>query len=129
MFAWGSPTAGHFLHVFTCPVHVVALACSQTIPWAGGLFRQSLVQAGGKDPDSDLGGLVPASNAIGVNVYVDHGLRPVPPLIMPHNPPWKPSRNQSAKKLQAKPSSFLVARHQTYLTRPPTNIPTVKLPL
>ncbi|MBW0579150.1 hypothetical protein O181_118865 [Austropuccinia psidii MF-1] len=50
--------------------------CSQKIPWAGSLFRGR------------------------VNAYVDHSSRPPPPLIMPHIPPWKPSRHQSAKNFR-----------------------------
>ncbi|MBW0514421.1 hypothetical protein O181_054136 [Austropuccinia psidii MF-1] len=54
-----------------------------------------------KDPDANLSGLVPASNAIGVNVYVDHSSRPAPPWIMPHIPPWNPSaHHQSAKNFR-----------------------------
>ncbi|MBW0515987.1 hypothetical protein O181_055702 [Austropuccinia psidii MF-1] len=70
---------------------------SQKIPWVGGLFCRSFVHTSGKDPDANLGGLVPTSNPIGLNVYVAHGSRPAPPLIMPHIPRWKPSRHQSAK--------------------------------
>ncbi|MBW0582491.1 hypothetical protein O181_122206 [Austropuccinia psidii MF-1] len=75
------------------------LACCQKMPWAGGLFCWSFIHAGGKDSDANLRGLVPTSNAIGLNVYVAHDSRPVPPLIMPQIPPWKPSRRQSAKHL------------------------------
>ncbi|MBW0553751.1 hypothetical protein O181_093466 [Austropuccinia psidii MF-1] len=77
--------------------YLCGLACSQKFPWAGGLFLRSFIHARGKDPDANLGGLVPAANAIGVNVYVDHSSRSLPPLIMPHSPPWKPSRHQSSK--------------------------------
>ncbi|MBW0545673.1 hypothetical protein O181_085388 [Austropuccinia psidii MF-1] len=76
------------------------LACSQNIPWAGGLFCQSCVHVCGKDPDANFGGFIPASNAIGVNIYVDHGSKPAPPLMMPHIPPWKPSTHQSDKNFR-----------------------------
>ncbi|MBW0520564.1 hypothetical protein O181_060279 [Austropuccinia psidii MF-1] len=66
------------------------LACSQQFTWAGGLFCPSSVHSCDKDPDANLGGVLLASNAIAVNVYVDHGSQLVPPLIMPHIPPGSP---------------------------------------
>ncbi|MBW0571232.1 hypothetical protein O181_110947 [Austropuccinia psidii MF-1] len=100
MFAWGSPTAGHFLHVLTRPAQVVAPGVQPNISLGGWPLSWSFVHACGKDPDANLGGLVPASNAIGVSVYVDHGSWPAPPLIMPHITPWKPSRHRSAKNFR-----------------------------
>ncbi|MBW0549649.1 hypothetical protein O181_089364 [Austropuccinia psidii MF-1] len=50
-----------------------------------------------KIPDANLGGLVTASNAIGVNVLVDHGSWLVPPLLKPHIPWWNSSRPHSTR--------------------------------
>ncbi|MBW0552193.1 hypothetical protein O181_091908 [Austropuccinia psidii MF-1] len=75
----------------------------QRIPWAGGLFRRSFIHASGKDPDANIGGLLPASNTIGLNVYVAHGSRPAPPLIMPHIPPGSPvgvSQQKTSRKIK-----------------------------
>ncbi|MBW0569911.1 hypothetical protein O181_109626 [Austropuccinia psidii MF-1] len=78
MFAWVSPTAGHFLHVLTRPVKVVAPGFQPKIP---------------------LGGW-PLLPEFRVNVYVDHGSWLAPPLIIPHIPPWKPNRHQSEKNFR-----------------------------
>ncbi|MBW0574931.1 hypothetical protein O181_114646 [Austropuccinia psidii MF-1] len=57
------------------------------------------VVAPGLQTKTPLGGW-PLSPEFRVNVYVDHGSWLAPPYIIPHIPPWKPSRHQSAKNFR-----------------------------
>ncbi|MBW0588729.1 hypothetical protein O181_128444 [Austropuccinia psidii MF-1] len=84
---------------FSARSHVLRTSCGAWLAANNSLGRVASF-AGSKNPDANLGGLVPASNAIGVNVYVDHASQLVPPLIMPQIPTWKPSRHQSEKNFR-----------------------------
>ncbi|MBW0549961.1 hypothetical protein O181_089676 [Austropuccinia psidii MF-1] len=128
MFAWVSPTAGHFLHVLTHPRQVVAPGLQPKIPLGGWPLLPEFCTRVRQRPGCQSRWIFTRLKRNRGECICGSRLTAGAPFDHPTHSPLKAQYASVSKKLQAKPKSCSVACHRTYLTRPHTNIPTVRLP-
>ncbi|MBW0589549.1 hypothetical protein O181_129264, partial [Austropuccinia psidii MF-1] len=104
------------------------LACSQKIPGACGLFPPEFCTRVRQRPGCQSRWISTRLKRHRGECICGSRLTAGAPFDHPTHSPLKAQYASVSKKLQAKPKSCSVACHRTYLTRPHTNIPTVRLP-